>query len=1092
MPGILKMNNSANGGLGARDVDNNKRSHDGKMVNGERSVVRKDSPASAPAVKTPSYIGGGANGMSSAATTGPPANQISQLPPEIQHLPPEYYHSLSKLIQRISQETYNELSETLMQMKELRPTQVNGNLPNGLGLATQQQDAEINKQKKLLLLRFAMDNRTKFIKLLVLTEWGKKAAADISKLVDVRFWQNEQSSAQDQVDDKIEQMKLAMNMARQLNPDIRTALEILGTGKAEWIPDMGFIPPPPMSAEKALKLLRYLNTSVSTRMIVHEKIPRQLSKWRIENGRVTFVVDGEFEVDLLSFVEDSSDQFHFVDIRLLFSPAPTIASDSRFFSRLRIGIDNLLRDEGLEACFGYLHNITLSHKISILAAQANDLIRNRWAGSLRSEFAHRVLWIQYWLNRPGKKSWIEIGVSSNKPKDAKVTWRGPPVPSISVRWFREGVHVQDANLEFDWNHLSAECMIKQVIALHISHLLRATRQTFTQGMLIKAAFSDSEPSDCRLDVAIGSPDHTTTLSIEPVTGRYTLRPANPLSSPTENAINRSLDPSTTSYTITQLLARSILESIQQYSHQLGWKSVARQALHMEVVKAAVNLDVLRFTLFWPRGWSTDTALAAIVDAAGQSWWICEIGEKGSTIVRAAKVYVGGLDGRTPPINRTTLSSIQRIAAQQYAFQVTMRALGREGKTCRLEDEIATVQRSASLEGHVRGWAMHVRTSDLLSSQPGEEPWMEPEMTITGHLFRADYRNVWHIAMGTMVSEAAADMQKLMSASPQTRFSFFEGGKFSILLSTPFGKEVVGELKARLQDLNRLRSFATTLSKRKMQLRSSSLEQVEFQYSEKLSVKVLFGKGADIQVKFPDKNPHNRIHSFLTDMINDRSPGLSDSAHGDNNGLDRFCTSLLWSRPILTALSEIENRVPGNVDNPAIHVHDIRTYRITYTNPPCSFDIKLKSKDDRMLWDIEDSETKPADLRPKIVRSPNYKRLDTLKDALHKLFRESGERWWGVRAGIIANIDGIPDALRRLDEAVRSCYVEGGVKQEPSSGNRNGNGNASNGAQPPPRQPPPVNTGRANRPGGNAGNTMNMKQQQAGRGGGNKREPITID
>ncbi|KAJ4348403.1 mediator complex subunit [Didymosphaeria variabile] len=1072
MPGILKMNSSVNGGSGARDVDSKKRAHDGKMVNGERTIVRKDSPASAPAVRTPSYNGGDAHGAT------PAVNQMAQLPPDLAHVPSENYHSLSKLIQRISQETYNELNECLLQMRELKPPQLNGNLPNGLGLPNPQ-DAETSKNKKLLLLRFAHDNRAKFIKLLVLTEWGRKASVDLSKLIDLFSWARAQSYSQDRINEQIEFMKFVMNDARQLNPDIKTALEILGTGKAGWIPDMGFIPPPPMSADKALKLLRYMNVSLSTRLIIHEKIPHQLSKWRIENGRVTFIVDGEFEFDLMSFVEDSSDQFHFIDMRFLFYPAPSIAADSRFFNRLKLGVDNLLREEGLEACFGYLHNVTLSHKIFILSTQVNDLLRTGWAGSLRSEFAHRVLWIQYWLNRPGKKSWIEIGVASNKPKDGKVSWRGPPIPSITARWFREGVHVQDVDLKLDWNNLSVERVIKRVIALHVGHLLRTTHQAFGANVSAQVTLADNEPSNCRLAVSIGSKENTTSLSIEPITGRYTLSPATPLSNPAEIAINRSLEPTVTRNTITQFLARSIAESIQRYSQQLGWQPVARQALRMEVVKAAVNLNVLRFTLFWPRGWSTNTALAAIVDATGESWWICEIGEKGSTIVHAQKIAIESMDGRPPPINRPTLSRIERVAIHQLAYSITSRALGQEGKTYSLRYEIEPPRRPASLDGVVRGWALHVRTSELLGTKPGDDSWLEPAMQITGHGFRSDYRNVWHIVTGTMVSEAATDMQKLMSASPQTNFTFSEGGKFSVLLSTPFGHEVVSELKARLRDLNRLRSFATTLEKRKMLLKSSSLQQVEFQYSQGLSVKVLFGQGTDIQVKFGDRNPHNRIHSFLTDIINDRSPGLSRSSHGDNNGLDRFCTSLIWTRPLLTVLNELENRTPGNVDNPAVHVHDLRTYRITYTNPPCSFDFKLKPKDDRMLWDIEDNEGKPADLRPKTERSPHFKRLGTLKSALQKLFRERDVRWWGVRTGIIADIDGIPDALRRLNETVISCYVEGGVKQEV--------GDSAPVNAPPARQP--NNSSTTNRPNGN--NAANAKPQP-GRLGGNQHDVITID
>lgn len=224
------MNSSANGGPGVRDVDSKKRVHDGKTANGDRTLVRKDSPASAPAVRTPSYNSADANGPI------PAVNQMAP-PPEIDHVPDEVYHSLSKIIQRISQETYNELSETLMRMRELKAPQLNGNLANGTSLSTPQ-DAEISKQKKLLLMRFALDNRAKFIKLLVLTEWGRKASVDLSKLIDLFGWAVKQRTSQDQISDQIEFMKYVMNDARQLNPDITTALQILSTGKAEWIPDV--------------------------------------------------------------------------------------------------------------------------------------------------------------------------------------------------------------------------------------------------------------------------------------------------------------------------------------------------------------------------------------------------------------------------------------------------------------------------------------------------------------------------------------------------------------------------------------------------------------------------------------------------------------------------------------------------------------------------------------------------------------------------------------------------------------------------------------------------------------------------------------
>lgn len=784
-------------------------------------------------------------------------------------------------------------------------------------------------------------------------------------------------------------------------------------------------------------------------------------------------MDGEFELDLMSMVEDASDQFLFIDLKLLFSPAPVITTESAFFARLKISVDSILREDGLEKCFTYLHNFTLTHKIDVLATQANELLRAGWAGSLRAEFAHRVLWVQYWTNRPGKKSWIEIGVASNRPKDGKVTWRGPPIASITARWFREGVQVKDVDLEFDWNHLSLERMVKRVIALHTGHLLRTTQQKFNTTLITQTTLSETDPADCRLDVSVGTRSCATTLSVEPITGRYNLRPATLLSSTAENVINRALDVSASATTITQLLARSLLDSVQRYANQAGWQIVARQALRMEVVKAAVNLDVLRFTLFWPRGWSTDWALAAIVDTSGESWWIFEIGEKGSTILHAQRITMDKADGRTPPINRITLAQIERVAVHQLSYSVTSRALEKEEKTYSLRYELAPSPRPTG--GLLRGWVLHLKTSDLMPLKAGEDHWLESGMQFVCQGFRSDYRNVWHIATGTMTPGAAADMEKLMSASPQSNIILGEGGKLSILLSTPFGQELATELTSRLRDLNRLRSFATTLQKRNMRLQSSSLEQVQFQYSNQFAVKVVFGQGSDIKVRFGNKNPHNRIHRFLTDIINERA--YADISPGDTNALDRFCTTLLVTRPLLSSLSEVETQGAGNIDNPAVHSHAIGEYRLSYSNPPCSFDIRLRLKDDKAVWHIDDNESKQPDLRPKLERSPNFKRPENLKVVLQRLFKESDPRWWGARTGIIAEIDGVGDAVRRLHEAVMSCYVEGGVKQEPVK----------------VKQEPAAPSGPSQpaRP-----NPKQQQQQQqpppAGRGRGGGREVITID
>ncbi|KAF1843894.1 MED14-domain-containing protein [Cucurbitaria berberidis CBS 394.84] len=1073
-----------------RDGESKKRDHEGKRVNG----VHDD----------PSVNG----------AAGPSLEQYSQLPPEIAHISAEAYNPLSTLIVRLSQECYNDLGDALQKMADIPlAQQTNGVLPNGLGphgAANGQENAKANAQKKMLLMKFAQENRAKFIKLLVLTEWGKKAAVDVSKLIDLYTWTKEQDVHMQAADFAIDSIKRHASIAKENNPDITTALEILSTGKASWMPSLDYIPPDPISSEQALKLLRYMNTSLSIRLNLHETLPRHLRNWRIESGRATFIVDGQFEFDVISFVEDASEQWLFIDLRLLFSPAPVITVGSRFFMHLKAQADHILQEKGLSGLFDFLNNFVLTHKISVLRSQALGLARTGWAGSLKVEPVHRELVVQYWTGRPGKKNWIEIGISKNKPKNGKVSWRGLPVPSLTARWFRQGKEVKDADLKFDWKDLSTERIIKRVIARHTSDILRSTRGALNPSVTAHASLSDTEPTDCALKASLGTRANSMAVSLEPVTGNYILQPATALSTRAENAFNQGREPVQMGNILTQLLAETLLTSIRRYAQQLGWQPVARQSLHFQVVKTAVKLDMLQFALYWPRGWSSSWAFAAIVDSSGESWWVLEIGSNGGTIEHAEQIKLDRPDGRLLPIDRNTLASLERVAVQLLSFRVTARQLEKEKKSCILRCEFGPTSASAAAQRIARRWVLYLQTPDVLVTKPGEEPWLESNIAITCEGLKAESQNVWHIATGRMVKSAAADMQKLMAASPQSNFSFSEDGRFRILLSTPFGQDILGELRVRLRDVNHLRSFATTLQKRQMRLGSSSLQRVQFEYGPSpYTAAVNFGAEKEISVELSPNNPHYRVHRLLTEIANDRSPFLPSVDFGDANGLDRFCTALILTRSLLKIMSEIQVRTPGNVRNPAIHVHSIFKYRLTYENPVCTFDVRLQPKDDKVYWFIEDClKARSMDTRPTSERGQYHRRLDNLVTKLKELFSGKGPGWFGTRNGMIAELDGVPDALRRLDACVLGCKMEGGYKAPPPleqpapQGQPNGTQQQAN--QPArmqqqgrPQQQPQPGPGQVRKQQQNQRPQPNGRQPpQQGRGGGrpgqSKQNVIEID
>jgi mediator of RNA polymerase II transcription subunit 14 len=743
------------------------------------------------------------------------------------------------------------------------------------------------------------------------------------------------------------------------------------------------------------------------------------------------VIEDEMEFDLVSLVEDASDQWFFLDLRLLFSSAPIIETGSRFWTALQGQADYVLHEKGLSGLFDFLHSFVLTHKLSLLTSQATALARSGWAGSLKVEPVHRELVVQYWTDRPGKKNWIEFGITSNKPKNGKTSWRGPPLPSLTARWFRQGKEVLDVKLAIDWNDLSMEQILKRVIALHTTQILQSTIDHFDSRLSIQSSFSASEPTDCSFTAILGTPSNSVTLSLESVTGKHIVQPASALSARAESAMNSGREPLHIAGILTSMLSQNLRDKIQRTAQQLGWQQIVKQAIRPDTIRTAVGKNITEYAMYTPRGWTSTWTLAAVIDTAGESWWIFEMGPNGMSIDYAEQITMQRHDDSSLVIDRETLTRMERVAVQLLSFRVTARQLAKENKIFTLRHEFYPSTKLAELDGILQGWALYLRTADLLTLKSGEQPWLEDSIAVACEGLKGDGHGVWHIASGRMVKSAAADMQKLMAASPQSSFKFTADGSFKILLSTPFGAGILGELRARLRDVNRLRSFATTLQKRQMRLTSSSLQKVQFQYGpHPHNAAVSFASEHEVAVEIPPSNPHFRIHRFLSSIANDRNPSLPLLSIGDTNGLDHFCTTLVLTRSVLTVLREIDTAIPGDIRNPAIHVHSVFKYRLTYENPVCTFDVRLQPKDDKVYWFIEDNLKHPPDIRPTPERNPRHRRLDTLQEKLKELFRGKAAGWFGTRNGIVAELDAVPDALRKLNEVVLSCKMDGGYKAPP--------------------------------------------------------------
>lgn len=250
MPGIIMEDPSLNGASsfrepdsrtnGARGVyeamDDKRRTLDG-LVNGVAQI-------NGPSALRNGLLTNGISSLPDGVATAPSeaANPFSQLPPEIEHITFGYL-PLSKLITRLVQESFNDLTQVVNDMSAMQisqqPQQINANhLQNHVNGTIAGASSQANVQKKLRLLNFAQDRRAQFIKLLVLTQWSRQAA-DVSKAIDLKVWLDRQKGLYDDAGGWMGELKRNLGPAKMPNPDLKTSLEVLSTGKASWLPDVG-------------------------------------------------------------------------------------------------------------------------------------------------------------------------------------------------------------------------------------------------------------------------------------------------------------------------------------------------------------------------------------------------------------------------------------------------------------------------------------------------------------------------------------------------------------------------------------------------------------------------------------------------------------------------------------------------------------------------------------------------------------------------------------------------------------------------------------------------------------------------------------
>jgi len=924
--------------------------------------------------------------------------------------------SLGKLLIRTAEDCWAELNTTLMEMAA-EPLPPQGNGANGI-TPTEDTDA-VSVRKKTQLMKFAQGQRDRFVRALVISDWAKDADA-FARIIDVNSHLGKMNASHLAATTAIGEMKLAMNQAKMPNPNIEGALEILATGKSYGLPDFGYITPPKMSAKELLRTLRDMNVTLATRLTLHEELPEYFNEYTIADGRATFTVPGEFEVDLAVADEDPTSPFFFIELRFLFTPAPTQLAD-QIQNFCEVAVNTAIAAKGLGGCYDVLHNFVLTHKLNILHSQQPEVLAGKWFESIRLERMRRSVIISYWIGRSGRKSWIELGIGSGKAELRG--FRQKPTPVISVRWFQRGIEAHEAKLEIDWQCVSLESVLLQAIARHTSTILshvESDLKTLVSGdssFSTEARTSDSEPNDCELIMKHPSLRQPVRYFIEPVTGKIAITPSTPATRRTSNVLNTEPNAETARQLASMLCACS-LEHVDKQAATLAWRSI-KDIAPPKNPRALFGEDPGMWKIFLPsERWGATWAIAITASLEGCKWWVVQLQEadpsKPRAIINARRIREH-IKAESVP-SRRLLLQIEKAALAEVSYTALSMQLNHMRIPHHFENpslnegDNGNRQRSAS--------AMFINFSKLMniSRDRNWRPWAQELVRLTHHgddtslAGRSDVLFTRHDLRLALHSGSFKQLRRHFAHSKSDRdIAMNDTGGLAIRFRTPFGAPFAEQIRTKLSFIKRLDHYLTVLKECHATCNVASLSRLVFTYSSNpdLSAHLTFSNDGKQPMKLrlepPEGNPHLRIRTLLEQGFNSNSENaFSDTVH-----------ILYLSLPVLRAFEELQAGHSAR-QSLTLHVRSASWYSFKYKAPllQITFQIRTRTKlegNKRLVrWHVQqdpnktNAESLPADL---------------LK-ALGELWQRNDEHCIGLTNGLMADAQGIGPALLEIDEIVR--------------------------------------------------------------------------
>ncbi|KKA27454.1 hypothetical protein TD95_005444 [Thielaviopsis punctulata] len=558
------------------------------------------------------------------------AIRTNDLPPEIVHIS-EGFVPLARLVTRLAQLTHNQLMDKIRQVAAMpapAPAPPSSTVSSAPGSHQKEEFDQSNESvaRKVALNTAIQKMHGRWIKTLVIADWSRKSG-DVSKLIDLNTHLRLMMQEYEMRLDQMINVKRDLTFARLPSPDLKTALHVLSTGDGSFFPD-------PMTSEEIAKWTQDINTLLTIRLNVddYDNIPIHFRNFTIENGRVTFKVAGEFEVELTIADEDPATQFWFVDFRFDYSPAPQEVSPVlRNF--LEAMVNSALAAENLTGCYKFLHEFVLTHKIGEIKRQAFEMSKSSWTNSLKVEPLDRALAIRYWPKRLGpnnSKHWVIIAVDSRRTHSK---WVNPKVTSnLKVTWYINGRAAADEHIPIDTVNVSTETLMKLVIGKHIELILKSMYKKLMENTRYSSrksrlgiSIDQNDPSKSYLQMQCSGRE-TITVYIEPTTGEFKLDSHSKESLQAETKLNNLANPAADGgQALDGIRFLFVNEELSRKSAGTGWICFKNRLLPDDVKSVLKIRDQTFWSFCMQRKEMLPSWLVICVcRAAGDEFYMCKV------------------------------------------------------------------------------------------------------------------------------------------------------------------------------------------------------------------------------------------------------------------------------------------------------------------------------------------------------------------------------------------------------------------------------------------------------------------------------------